>query len=173
MADYEKAFARLMDEEGVKLTDTQHDKGGLTYAGISRKFHPKWEGWQFVDVGSTPPLDLVRAFYRDKYWSMIKGEQINSQRVAEVLFSQTVNNEEAGIKLMQRVVGVIPDGVVGPKTVAAINAASMHLKVTPEDALLMMYSTAHSKRFHEIGMRRKDQRIFWAGWWARALRIIK
>lgn len=173
MASFEKAFSRLMEEEGIKLTNHVADGGKQTYAGVSRKYNPNWTGWKYIDAGATPPLDLVRAFYRDKYWTMIKGEQINSQRVAEVLLSQTVNNEEAGIKLMQRVVGTIPDGVVGHKTVAAINRATEQMRVTPEDAVLMFYSLAHSKRYHEIGMCRKDQRTFWPGWWARALRIVK
>ena len=173
MADYEKAFARLMDEEGIKLSNRKADRGGLTYAGISRKYNPTWMGWNYIDAGATPPLDLVRAFYREVYWTMIRGEQINSQRVAEVLFSQCVNNADAGIKIMQRIVGVIADGKVGPKTIAAINRATDQLETAPEDVVLMRYSLAHSARYHAIGMNDKTQRANWPGWWARAMRIVK
>ena len=173
MADYEKAFARLMEEEGINLSNRKADRGGLTFAGISRKYHPKWTGWSYIDVGATPPLDLVRAFYREVYWTMIRGEQINSQRVAEVLFSQCVNNEDAGIKIMQHIVGVIADGKVGQKTVAAINRATELASATPEEVVLMRYSLAHSARYHAIGMNDKTQRANWPGWWARAMRIVK
>lgn len=173
MAKFEPAFARLMDEEGVKLSNNPADRGKQTYAGVSRKYHPNWVGWRFVDAGGVPPLDMVRDFYRENYWARIRGDQINSQRVAEALFSQCVNNEDAGIKLMQIVVGVIPDGKVGPKTVAAINNATEHLRISPEDGVLMLYSAAHSKRYHAIGMKDKTQRTFWPGWWARAMRIVK
>ena len=162
-----------MDEEGIKLTNDPVDRGGQTFAGISRKHHPKWVGWKYIDAGETPPFDLVRDFYREEFWTLVRGDQINSQRVAEVLFSQCVNNEEAGIKLMQKCVGVIADGKVGPKTIAAINAATEQLKLSPEDALLLIYSHVHSARYHAIGMADKSQRRFWPGWWARAMRIVK
>ncbi|MFM7008243.1 MAG: glycosyl hydrolase 108 family protein [Betaproteobacteria bacterium] len=173
MADFEKAFARLMDEEGIKLTSDPVDRGGQTYCGISRKHNPKWVGWKFIDAGDTPPLDMVRDFYREEYWQPIWGDQINSQRVAEVLFSQYVNNKEAGVKLMQKCVGVIADGKVGPKTIAAINSATERMKMEPEDVLLSFYSFAHSARYHAIGMADKTQRRFWPGWWARAMRIVR
>ena len=41
MADFEQAFSKTMGAEGgYKLTDIKGDKGGQTYAGISRRFHP-------------------------------------------------------------------------------------------------------------------------------------
>ena len=80
MADFEPAFARLMDEEGVKLSNNPADRGKQTYAGVSRKYHPNWVGWRFVDAGGVPPLDMVRDFYRENYWARIRGDQINSQR---------------------------------------------------------------------------------------------
>lgn len=173
MADFEKAFARLMDEEGIKLTNDPVDRGGQTYAGISRKHNPHWVGWKFIDAGDTPPLDMVRDFYREEYWQPIRGDQINSQRVAEVLFSQYANNKVAGVKLMQAVVGVIQDAKVGPKTIAAINAATEQATLPSEDVVLVLYSLAHSKRYHAIGMKDKTQRKYWGGWWARAMRIVK
>ncbi len=173
MAEFEPAFQRLMLEEGIELTNDPVDRGGQTYAGISRKHNPKWLGWKFIDAGDTPPTDLVRELYREKYWNHIKGDRINSQRVAEVLFSQSVNNVEAGIKLMQIVVGVVPDAKVGEKTLAAINKYTERSLMTPEEALLSLYSHAHSTRYHAIGMNDRSQRKWWPGWWARAIRIIK
>lgn len=173
MADFEKAFARLMDEEGIKLTNDPVDRGGQTYAGISRKHNPKWVGWKFIDAGDTPPLDMVRNFYREEYWQPVRGDQINSQRVAEVLFSQYANNKEAGVKLMQAVVGTIQDAKMGEKTLAAINRMTEHGKLSSEDVVLVLYSLAHSKRYHAIGMKDKTQRKYWPGWWARAMRIVK
>jgi lysozyme family protein len=173
MADFEPAFKRLMEEEGIKLTNDPVDRGGQTFCGISRKYHPDWAGWKMIDRGQTPPLQMVRDFYHAKYWMPIRGNEIKSQRVAEVLFSQFANNQEAGVKLMQRCVGVIPDGQIGPKTIAAINMMTDTMKLPPEDTLLLVYSHAHSARYHAIGMRDKTQRKFWPGWWARAMRIVK
>lgn len=165
MAGYEKAFQRLMRDEGFSLTDTPHDRGGVTFAGITRKFHPEWDGWRFVDAGSTPPTDSVRQFYL-QYWQRVLGGSINSQAVAEVLFGQHVNMGANAIKLMQRCLGLVEDGKVGPKTIAAINAMD-------EERLLMRYALANLARYHAIGMKDKTQRKFWPGWFTRGLAVVK
>lgn len=164
MADFEKAFHRLMDEEGIKLTNHPADKGGQTYAGISRKFHPKWEGWKYIDAGETPPTELVRAFYRATFWAPVRGDEIKSQLAAEVLFSQYVNMGDNAIKLAQAVVGAIADGKVGPKTLGALNAMN-------EERFLDKLCIAMVARYYAIGMKDKTQRVWWPGWFGRALRI--
>lgn len=164
MADFEPAFKKLLEEEGVGLSQHKADRGGQTFAGIARKHWPKWEGWSWVDTGDTPPTELVRQFYFEKFWFPVKGDQIQDQRVAEVLFSQYVNMGETAIKLAQGVLGVIQDGKIGPKTLALLNAY-------PADRFLDRYALAMIARYWAIGMKDKSQRTWWPGWIARALRI--
>ena len=164
MAQFEPAFQRLMNEEGFKLSNYPNDKGGQTFAGIARKFHPTWEGWAFVDRGETPPTDLVRSFYKMTFWKPIFGDDINSQRVAEVVFSQFVNMGGNAIKLMQKTLGVVADGAIGSKTLYALNSME-------EERFLALFCIANVARYHTIGMRDRTQRTFWPGWIARALRI--
>ena len=166
MAEFESAFQRVMKEEGFFLTNDPIDKGGQTYCGISRKFHPRWVGWADIDRGETPATNLVRGFYRSIFWEPMGGLHINSQPVAEALFSQFVNMGANGIKLAQQCVGVIPDGIVGRKTLSAINAMD-------EERFLMRYALANIKRYHAIGMKDKTQRKYWPGWFSRALYICK
>ena len=173
MADFEKSFARLMKDEGIVLTDSVGDKGGQTFCGISRKFHPDWIGWKDIDANSTPSMDLVRGFYRENFWEPIKAEQIKSQRVAEVLFSQYVNMGANGIKLMQTSLGLIADGQVGSKTLNALNTACESYIVSPEEAVLLVYQAANTTRYHAIGMKDKTQRKWWPGWFRRSIEILK
>lgn len=164
MAQFEPAFQRLMQEEGITLSNDPNDKGGQTYAGIARKFHPKWEGWAFIDAGETPPTEMVRSFYKTLFWKPIYGDDIASQRVAEVLFGQFVNMGGNAIKLMQKTLGVVADGAIGSKTLYALNAMD-------EERFLTLFCIANVARYHAIGMKDKTQRTFWPGWFARALRI--
>ena len=163
MADFEQAFQRLMKEEGVVLTDNPKDRGGQTFAGISRKNWPKWEGWSWIDAGDTPPLHMVRNFYFEHFWFPIQGDQIKDQRIADVLFGQYVNMGAAAIKLAQMVVGVIADGKIGPKTLDAIEALGDHF--------LDKFCIAMMARYLAIGLKDKSQRQWWPGWFSRALRI--
>ena len=166
MAEFEPAFSHVMKEEGFALTNDPDDHGKQTYCGISRKFHPRWVGWEYIDAGQTPATDLVRGFYRDNFWEPLAGGIFNSEAVAEAIFSQFVNMGANGIKLAQQCVGVIPDGIVGRKTLSAINAMN-------EELFLMRYALANIKRYHAIGMKDKTQRRFWPGWFARALRVLE
>ena len=83
MADFEKAFRRMLaNEGGLSLSDVKNDRGGQTYAGIARKHHPNWPGWKVVDRGELPPLDLVRNFYRREFWNAVRGDHIEEQGIA-------------------------------------------------------------------------------------------
>lgn len=164
MAAFEPAFQRLMRDESLVLTDAKHDRGGKTYAGITRKNHPKWEGWKHLDAGSTPPLQLVRDFYHAEYWMPVQGDKIIEQSVADVIFGQYANMGSPALVLAQAAAGVVADGKVGPKTVDAINDMGREL-------FLNRYCIAMVARYHAIGMRDTSQRGWWPGWFARALRI--
>lgn len=94
----------------------------------------------------------------------VKGDQINDQKIATVLFSQFVNMGGNAIKLAQTVAGVIADGRIGEKTITAINA------INPEHFLDKL-CIAMVARYYAIGMKDKTQRVWWPGWFGRALRI--
>jgi len=67
---------------------------------------------------------MVRNFYKGNYWDKVRGDDLNNQGVAEVIFDFAVN---AGIKtsskLAQIVIGATPDGIIGPKSVLMLNYA--------------------------------------------------
>ena len=164
MADFLPAFERvLLEEGGYKLTNSPNDRGGMTYAGISRKFHPDWLGWRYIDAGGEPPAQLVRDFYETAFWLPIRGGNINDQRVAEALYSMSVN-AEAARKLAQIVLNVTPDGKFGTKTLAALNAMDA-------ERFLDKLCIAAIARYRDICVRDKTQRQWLVGWLNRALKV--
>lgn len=169
MADFERAYERtILNEGGYKLHKVAGDTGGLTYAGISRVHNPQWEGWQHIDRGETPPSDLVRKFYHQGYWLPLRGHDIQNQRVAESLYDFAVNTSAPGrprvaVVLAQIVVGTTPDGVVGPKTLKALNEM-------PPELFLSRFALAKIARYCEIVDRRPSDIKFLKGWCRRALK---
>lgn len=169
MADFQPAYERMIvNEGGYVLHQVQGDRGGLTYAGIARNMNPQWPGWAHVDRGDTPPSQLVRDFYLAGYWQPLRGDEINEQRVAETLFDFAVNTSSPGrpavaVKLAQVVVGTTPDGVVGPKTLQALNFMDPEL-------FLARYALAKLARYRDICARDKTQRQFLFGWLNRTLK---
>lgn len=165
MAEFTPAFEKMiLNEGGYKLTDTPGDRGGQTYAGIARNAWPKWDGWEWVDRGDTPPAAIVREFYKTNFWDVVQGDLIASQRTAQTVFDFSVN---AGVRtaaiLAQTVAGVTPDGKIGQKSVAALN------EVDP-DKFSMAYALAKMARYAQIVTRDRSQQKFLLGWINRTLK---
>jgi lysozyme family protein len=54
MAHFKTAYALTMGHEGI-YSNNPKDRGGETYKGIARKFHPSWEGWKAIDRMKNKP----------------------------------------------------------------------------------------------------------------------
>lgn len=167
MADFLPAFEKMIRREGgYVLHKVDGDRGGQTYAGISRNAWPQWAGWKAIDDGETPESALVRAFYQSNFWFAIHGDKISDQSIAETVFDFAVN---AGVKtaamLAQTVVGATPDGKIGPVTLAAVNAQT-------SEKFVMAYALAKIARYAAIVRRDRSQQKFLLGWVNRALEGI-
>lgn len=165
-AAFERAFeAMIRREGGYKLHQVEGDTGGLTYAGIARRKNPQWPGWSAIDRGETPPTGLVRDFYQAKYWEPVRGDEL-PEPIASSIFDFGVNaGVKVAAKLAQVVAGVTPDGQIGFKSVAALQA------MEPE-RFRAAYTLAKIKRYAEIVNRDRSQGKFLLGWVNRALEQV-
>jgi lysozyme family protein len=162
MADFQVAMMMLDKAEGV-LSNHPNDKGGLTYRGIARKFHPTWPGWALVDRDEPVPDSLVTSFYQNMFWTPIRGEKITNQRVAYALLSYAVNaGVESAVEMAQRVICVGIDGKVGPVTTFALNS-------TDPDLFLSRFALARIEHRVEVCKKDPSQKIFLIGWLSRDL----
>lgn len=165
MSEFLPAFERmLVNEGGYRLVKVAGDNGGQTYAGISRKNWADWPGWDEIDAGRTPDAIMVRGFYRANFWSPLSLDDVQDQRIAQTLFDFSVNaGPTTAAKLAQLVVKATPDGKIGPKTIAALNAASA-------DTFVPMYALAKIARYRDIVTRDRGQSKFLLGWINRTLK---
>lgn len=92
MADFDKAFPRIIKHEGGYVeTNDPDDPGGRTFAGISERHNPDWEGWELLDEGKKDAASgLAYSFYRKHYWDKLNCSQIPDQRIANIVFSTAV-----------------------------------------------------------------------------------
>lgn len=165
MAEFLPAFERMIvNEGGYVLHTVKDDRGGATYAGIARNFHQSWQGWKFIDQGETPPADLVRQFYRSNFWAPLRLDEVTHQEVAGNIFDFGVNaGLSTAAKLAQLVAGTTPDGKIGSKTIAALNA------IDP-DLFVARYALAKIARYRDIVVKNRTQQKFLVGWLNRALK---
>jgi lysozyme family protein len=170
MADFGPAFEKMIhDEGGYQLTDIPGDRGGMTYAGIARNPNPDWLGWPLVDRkefgGSL--TSMVREFYRQRFWNVIRGDELRSQEIAETIFNFGVNTGTGvAVKLAQLIVGVTPDGAVGEKTVKKFNTID-------GEAFKKAYALAKITRYADICNKNRSQSKFLLGWINRTLSGLK
>ncbi|MCK4761962.1 MAG: hypothetical protein KAW12_07165 [Candidatus Aminicenantes bacterium] len=113
MADFEEALNETLKNEGV-YSYHPDDRGGETYMGIARRFHPGWKGWQVIDLikknqsSGWTELDKksiinrnlqdneelqkhVKDFYYMEFWKPIRGDEILLQQIANKIFDLAVN----------------------------------------------------------------------------------
>ena len=134
MSEFAPADAKTRRTEGG-YANNRADAGGETYAGIARHFWPHWPGWKLIDAAKSRAdfpgclkdnaelQQLVTAFYQTNFWSANRLGEINDQPLADWTYDHIVNAGARGTMWLQLAAGCTPDGDIGPKTIAAVNAA--------------------------------------------------
>lgn len=171
MGSFEKSFARTgIAEGGYSKVGT--DKGGETYKGISRRWHPNWEGWALIDQhkarynGTIPRYTIIKdaildgmveRFYRVNIWDRIDGDLIKSQRITDFLYDWFVTSDDDAVKGLQLAADVKVDGSIGPKTIAAVNAMD-------EDQVMLKFKFYRREFYQHLVKMDKSQECNLAGW---------
>lgn len=160
--DFEKSFLKVIELEGGFVLHQNQTESQATYAGIYRKAHPRWEGWEYIDKNETPPTYLVRTFYYEKFYKPFN--ELDPQ-IAYLLFEATVNMGDTAIKLAQRALGLVDDGLVGEKTKKALSQC---------DKDTFAYSFTIAKIAYYNNLAAKEQyRPYLRGWINRALKSVE
>ena len=155
-------------EGGYVFTDTPLDRGGPTYAGISRVHNPDWPGWKYLDrdpgdVRNPNLIQELEYLYRTRYWHPAL-DGIASRALATIVHScMVLFGPRTGVRFAQRAAGVEADGIPGPKTVAALNSGDW---TVIGDRIVIQRVKHHC----DVVKVRPPQIKFLRGWIARALR---
>ena len=127
MADLKKLIPFILKWEGGFVNDPD-DLGGATNKGITIGTFGEYRKRKGLppptvqDINSLSDKDWYEIF-KNMYWDRWKADEIKSQSVADILVDWVWASGVHGIKRPQRILGVSPDGIVGAKTIAAVNAA--------------------------------------------------
>lgn len=158
MAEFLKAIDGILEREGGYVNDPK-DRGGETKYGISKQSYP------CLDIADLTKQDAVDIYCED-FWVPLCADQIVKQIVANVLFDFAVNTgRRRAIKLMQQILCVTIDGMIGPITIGAINSAD-------GEKTAMQYTLQRIQFYADLASRRKSQRKFLSGWINRALKAL-
>lgn len=163
MAKVEILAPWLLSWEGG-YNKVKGDKGGATNKGVTlatwRKYGYDKNEDKVInerDVMLITEFDAIYVVLKPVYWDKWKADDIRSQAIANLVVDWYWNSGVYGIKLPQKVLGVKMDGVVGPKTIAAINGYGNQQE-------LFRKLWLERKAYFERLAQNPTQRKFLAGW---------
>jgi len=157
MADFDIAFKKTMGFEDGYVND-KDDDGRETKYGISKKQYKSLNIRELT-------LNEVKNIYKRDYWNKIKGNNIRSQDVANNLFDCAVHcGVPIASRLLQKVLGVKQDGIIGPITLGSLNKSE-------PDVVVSKFKNERVKYYIDICKRKKSQRKFFFGWVTRAMEV--
>lgn len=126
MADVMKLVPFILKWEGG-FVDDPDDLGGATNRGVTigtyatyckKKGYPAPTVERLKNLSEKDWAEILKTLYWDRW----KADNIKSQSVANILVDWVWASGVNGIKIPQQVLGVTVDGIVGAKTLAALNA---------------------------------------------------
>jgi lysozyme family protein len=191
--DFSIALNSVLHLEG-RYSNDKDDIGAETYCGISRKFHPNWNGWIIIDeyktdkdflsiVNSDRVFDklysFVYIFYKQYYWDVFHGDEIESYKIASKLFDIAVNlGVVNAIKFLQTGLNILNrnqilyddlviDGLFGEKTFLCLTILLNYSKVKnngDDYALFKILTILQGNYYIESCLKREIHEKYIRGW---------
>ena len=117
--NFDQAFDILIGHEGG-YSNNPRDPGGETMWGITFRVA---RAHGYYGPMRDMPRDIAKDIYRKSYWSKIRADEL-PDAIRFDLFDAAVNSGVVqAAKFLQRAVGAKDDGIIGPRTLAAVRAA--------------------------------------------------
>lgn len=138
------------------------DRGGATNKGVTiatfeayckAKSLPRPNVERLKRMTDGEWLDILKTMFWDRW----QADKIKSQKLANILVDWVWGSGVYGIKIPQRILGVKQDGIVGNKTLEALNAQD-------PDKLFQVIYEARKKYLNDIAISRPANKRFLRGW---------
>jgi lysozyme family protein len=134
------------------------DQGGLTRWGISKRAYPN------LDIEHLTREQAEALFWRD-YWLPIKGDSL-PPALAFALFDAAVNaGPRRAVQILQAVLRVKQDGVVGPETLQAARS------FLPRSELLALFLELRMRFYEALAEKYIEHAASIYGWRMRLFRL--
>ena len=161
---FKDAVKSTLEHEGG-YSNHPDDKGGPTNYGITQGVAIR-HGFGDVKYLSVSDAEFI---YKTDYWDALCCGEFYDTALAEIVFDQAVNvGVSAAIKRLQSAYNsglpetpLIRDGVMGPKTLRAINR-------DPTKQLIIQFVALTYLYYANIVVRKPSQAAFLMGWLKRA-----
>lgn len=164
MADF-MIYAPLLHSLEKGVSNRSSDRGGFTVDGVTLTTFRRFYGQDKTkDDLRNMTKPMWRHIMKSGYWDVCKADQIEDQALAEIIVDWCVNSGTLRIRNVQTILGVKPDGCVGPITLDAINGSD-------KTDLYARIMTARKGWFERIVRNDPSQKDNLTGWMNRLARL--
>ena len=120
--NWTECLAQILKSEGG-FANLKHDSGGITNMGVTKKTYENWVGREVTEQEMRDlKVEDVAPIYKERYWARVRGDEL-VDGCDLLLFDLAVHSgPRRSVKIAQQTAGTVVDGLIGPKTIAAINA---------------------------------------------------
>tara|TARA_R100001510_G_C7649718_1_gene207170 strand:+ start:1648 stop:2178 length:531 start_codon:yes stop_codon:yes gene_type:complete len=164
-SNFSKSFRLMLKHEGGftqnKKDKAHKEKGSSTNLGVTSK---NWEAFTgekaTVEVMKKLTPDSVKVFYKQLYWDKGKCSNIPSG-IDHMVFDSNVNlGVSRTSKMIQKLVKAKQDGIVGLKTIEAINSCeTKKLMKSFFDARQKYYESLNNSTFIK-GWTKRNKKVY-------------
>lgn len=138
------------------------DRGGATNKGVTIATFEAYCKAKSLPIPSVERLKRMTDgewldILKTMFWDRWQADKIKSQKLANILVDWVWGSGVYGIKIPQRILGVKQDGIVGNKTLEALNAQD-------PDKLFQVIYEARKKYLNDITTSRPINKRFLKGW---------
>jgi lysozyme family protein len=123
---FDDCFSQLIGNEGAFTADSA-DSGNWTGGAVGQgqlkgtKYGISAASYPTVDIANLT-LDQAKAIYLRDFWNKFGGDSLNPALAFQVFDGAVNSGVSRSVKWLQQAAGVTQDGVIGPQTLAAVNA---------------------------------------------------
>ena len=117
--NFDDSFTRLLGSEGG-YSDNPTDSGGKTMWGVTERVA---RAAGYIGEMRDLPQDVAREIYRARYWDSVRADELPDSVRFDAFDAAVNSGVRTAVMWLQASAGVAVDGSLGPKTLAAVNAA--------------------------------------------------
>ena len=158
MSNFHKCLDMILHHEGGYVNHPK-DPGGMTNLGVTKRVYEDWVGYSVSEhTMQNLTEEDVAPIYKKNYWDRIKADELPSG-LDLCVFDFGVNaGTGRGARFLQKCVGAVADGAIGPNTLRQVDEWVNTFKST-EDLI-----TDYSDRRRNYYKRLKTFSTFGKGW---------
>lgn len=118
MSKFKEFWARIVKHEGGYVNNPK-DPGGETMYGITKRVA---RAHGYTGSMRNLPLATAEAIAQQSYWDAIQGDKLPAAVAWQVVDAAYNHGNRQAVKFLQRAIGANDDGIIGPRTLAAVEA---------------------------------------------------